>query len=37
MIRGPSIVNITEEELLDVFGKIAPVKDIRLVRHKQTG
>lgn len=36
MVRGHVIQLISESQLLDVFARYAPVKDIRLVKNKQT-
>jgi RNA recognition motif-containing protein len=37
MVRGPVIMDIEEENLLDVFEVICSVKDIRMIRNKMTG
>ena len=37
MIRGPVIMEVEEELLLDLFEAFAPIKDIRMIRNKVTG
>jgi RNA-binding protein 5/10 len=37
MVRGNVLFEISETMLLDIFSKIAPVKDIRMVKNKNTG
>ena len=34
MIRGRVIMSTSESQLLDIFSRMAPVRDIRLVRNK---
>eukprot|EP01016_Furgasonia_blochmanni_P022293 TRINITY_DN2432_c0_g2_i1.p2 TRINITY_DN2432_c0_g2~~TRINITY_DN2432_c0_g2_i1.p2 ORF type:complete len:403 (-),score=63.59 TRINITY_DN2432_c0_g2_i1:1230-2438(-) len=37
MIRGTVLIELNETELLDAFNQFAPVKDIRMVKNKNTG
>lgn len=37
MVRGSALMDVTESQLLDLFNKYAPVKDIRLVKNRNTG
>ena len=36
MIRGPVVTKIEEETILDIFSKIVPVRDVRMIMNRMT-
>lgn len=37
MVRGAIVMDIEEADILDVFEKLAPIKDIRMIKNKSNG
>jgi len=37
MVRGSVILGVGEDAILEVFEKLAPIKDIRMIKNRTTG